>query len=195
MKKIAIKDLVKKLSDINAGLIQDIHASFSDLSEAQLNWQPNERTWSIAQSIEHLNAYFRYYIPVFKGKIANSRFREPIEYFSSSPLGVAAYRQVKLGKVKNVKRKLKSPKEYNPIVNAALTTEHSLTEFLEHEKQFIAVIEEAGTINIRKTKCPLSLRPVVKLNLGDALIFITYHCERHIQQAKNVMALKSFPKT
>ncbi|MCH2234303.1 MAG: DinB family protein [Crocinitomicaceae bacterium] len=194
MKRIALSDLKEKLKSMSALSAQDVRDNFSNLSKTQLEWQPNDKSWSIGQCLEHLNAYFRYYLPVFKGKISNSRFREPVDYFNSSPLGVAVYRSVKLGKVKNVKRKLKSPKEYNPLVNEALMTDNAVAEFLEHQLAFDDVIEEATQINLRKTKCPLSLRPVVKLNLGDALVYMSYHIERHIEQAKKVKNLSGFPK-
>lgn len=172
----------------------DVADTIAALSPEQLNFQPNERTWSVAQCLAHLNAYYRYYIPVFRGKISNTRFHDPSEYFSSSPLGIAVYRSVKLGKVKNIKRKLKSAKDYNPLINHSLSLENVVQEYLDHVKDFKTVLQEGKEVNLRKTKCPLSLRPVVKLNLGDAFIFITYHNERHIEQMKRLIGLSRFPK-
>lgn len=172
----------------------DVAGPIAALSPEQLNFQPNERTWSVAQCLAHLNAYYRYYIPVFRGKISNTRFHDPSDYFSSSPLGIAVYRSVKLGKVKNIKRKLKSAKDYNPLINNSLSLENVVEEYLDHVKDFKTVLQEGTQVNLRKTKCPLSLRPVVKLNLGDAFIFITYHNERHIEQMKRVIGLSRFPK-
>ncbi len=108
---------------------------------------------------------------------------------------MAVYRSVKLGKLKNVKRKLKTTKDYNPLINTSLSLDNVVSEYVEHIKEFKEVLKEGMKINLRKTKCPLSLRPVVKLNLGDALIFTAYHNERHIEQMKNVIALPSFPKS
>lgn len=185
---------MRKLNSVLEGCAADVREEFSGLSEEQLNWQPNERTWSVAQCLAHLNAYFRYYIPVFRGKISNTRFKEPTEFFSSSPLGVAVYRSVKLGKVKNVKRKLKSTKDYNPLINTSLSLENVVQEYLEHIADFKDVLAEGATINLRKTKCPLSLRPVVKLDLGDAFIFTAFHNERHVEQMKRVIESSRFPK-
>lgn len=188
MKRIPVDVLIKKLSILTVGLSREVNENFADLTQEQLHWQPNEKSWSIAQCLEHLNAYYRYYIPVLKGKIANTRFNEPIELFTSSPMGRAVYRSVKLGKVYNVKRVLKSRKEYNPIINSSLKSEHPIEEYLKFQEQFVEVLKASEKVDLRKTKCPLSLRPVVKLNLGDALTFMTYHNERHIYQAKRVLA-------
>lgn len=194
MKKIAVPVLIRKLTEITEQCGDAVKTNFAELSEEQLHWQPNERSWSIAQCLAHLNAYYRYYTPVFRGKISNTRFTEPTEYFSSSPLGIAVYRSVKLGKVKNVKRKLKSTKDYNPLVNKSLSLENVVNEYLEHIEDFKGLLKEGMGINLRKTKCPLSLRPVVKLNLGDAFIFTAYHNERHIEQMKGVAKAAGFPK-
>ena len=187
MKKTAVDIVLKRLSILTSGLITEVQENIATRSSEDLNKQPYERSWSAAQCLEHLNAYYRYYIPVFRGKIQNTRFTDPSDYFISSPLGRAVYRSVKLGKVKNVKRKLKSPKDYNPLVNASLSTENSVNEYLDHAKDFIQLLKEVEKVDLRKTKVPLSLRPVVKLNLGDALLFMVYHNERHIYQAKRAL--------
>ena len=187
MKRILVNSIVEKLTNLTNGCSEEVSKNLSEKDLVTLNAQPNERSWSALQCIEHLNAYYRYYIPVIRGKITNSRFVEPSDYFTSSPLGRAVYRSAKLGKVHNVKRSLKSPKDYNPLVNLSLSTENSITEYLNHNKDFLTLIEEATKIDMRKTKVPLSLRPVVKLNIGDALLFLAYHNERHIFQAKKAL--------
>ncbi len=189
MKKTQVDILLNRLSALTQSFYAEVENNIAGFSEDELNTQLNERSWSAAQCIEHLNAYFRYYIPVFRGKMMNTRFTDPSDYFISSPLGRAVYRSVKLGKVKNVKRKLKSPKDYNPLVNKSLSTENTIKEYLEHCKDFIVLLKEVESVDLRKTKVPLSLRPVVKLNLGDALLFMVYHNERHIYQAKRVLEL------
>lgn len=193
MKRVPVDILMRRLNAIFESCAQDVEQVVKPLSREQLNWQPNDRTWSVAQCLAHLNAYYRYYIPVFRGKISNTRFKDPVDQFTSSPLGVAAYRSVKLGKVKNVKRKLKSMKEYNPLVNPSLLTDDVVEEYLGHVADFKAVLKEGEAVNLRKTKCPLALRPVVKLNLGDAFIFTAYHNERHVEQMKRVMRQSGFP--
>jgi hypothetical protein len=189
MKRISTDVLIKKLSILTASMSTEVKEKFSDLTVEQLNWQPNDKTWSIANCLEHLNAFYRYYIPVLNGKIANTRFNEPIEHFTSSPMGRAVYRSVKLGKVHNVKRLLKSRKEYNPLVNSSLQSENVIEDYLGFQEQFVELVKASQTIDFRKTKCPLSLRPVVKLNLGDALIYMAYHNERHIYQAKSILKM------
>lgn len=194
MKRVAVPTLMRKLALLVESCSETVNTEFAHLRKEQLDWQPNEKSWSISQCLAHLNAYYRYYIPVFRGKISNTRFKDPQEFFSSSPLGIAVSSSVMLGKVKNVKRKLKSTKEYNPLINTTLSLENVIQEYAVHVQEFKAVLKESATINLRKTKCPLSLRPVVKLNMGDAFIFTAYHNERHIEQMKRILAMPKFPK-
>lgn len=176
-------------------LTEDVNKNFSNLTPEQLFWKPNERSWSIAQCLAHLNAYYSFYLPVFKERIKNTRFRTPGEYFVSSPLGTATILSVKLGKLKNVKRRLKAAKDYNPLVNASLKTENAVQDFLNYQDDMLKVISESRFINVRKAKCSLAVTTVVKLRLGDAFQFVVYHNERHVEQAKNLIKMPGFPKS
>lgn len=195
MKKIKSEVLLKHLSSLTNKLSEEVRKEFGDLSEDQLYWQPDNYSWSIGQCLTHLNAYYRYYVPVFTERVQNSRFQDAAEFFQSSPLGNSTYMMVKLGKVKNVKRKLKSPKDYNPLINKNLGSENPIEEFLKFQKELGQIFEDAKKINLRKTKTSFSIRPIVKLRIGDAFQYIVYHCERHIEQAKKVKALPNFPKS
>lgn len=193
MRKIKSNDLLDKLSYISKKLIDEVRQDFEGLTDEQLQWKPDKTSWSIAQCFAHLNAFHTFYVPAFEERIKNSRFQDPEESFQSSPLGNSTYIKVKLGKLKNVKRKLKSPKDYNPLVNENLNTEGVIPQFLDFQNQLIATIEGARGINIRKTKMSFTKRPIVKLRVGDAFQYIVYHCERHVEQAKKVKANRKFP--
>jgi len=193
IKKIPVKELIDRLVGMSQALSDEVVREFGSLSLSQLNWKPSDKSWSISQCLAHLNAFYRYYIPVFNGKISNTRFTTPSTHFMSSPLGYAVSVSIRLGKLKNVKRKLKSAKDYNPVINKSLPTENAYNEYLDHQRSFIDTIIAATRINLRKAKCPLSVRPVVKLNIGDSLIYLVYHNERHVEQAKRVKRLPNFP--
>jgi hypothetical protein len=186
--------IINYLIALSERVKSEAEQEFSGLTEEQLFWQPSSGSWSIGQCLAHLNAFHRFYVPVFSERIKNSRFQEPTDYFQSSPLGNSNYLRVKLGKLKNVKRKLKSPKDYNPLVNKNLKTENVVEDFFKYQDRLLEVLESARNINIRKTKTSFSVRPIIKLRLGDAFQYIVYHCERHIEQAKKIKENPKFPK-
>lgn len=195
MKKRNTEEMITELIDLCHRLNKIVKNEFSPLTEEQLFWSPDKSSWSIAQCLAHLNAFHRFYVPVFVERVKNTRFQEPDEYFQSSPLGQSTFAKVKLGKLKNVKRKLKSPKDYNPLINKNLKTDNLLKDFLKYQERLIETLEKSRSINIKKTKTSFTVRPIVKLRLGDAFLYIVYHCERHIEQARKVMKNPNFPKS
>ena len=63
-----------------------------------------------------------------------------------------------------------------------------------NEHELLEIIEKAEKVNLRKVKIPLSISKIIRFRLGDALMYVIYHNERHMQQALNVLANPNFPK-
>jgi hypothetical protein len=187
-------ELRTTLSEITNKNIQQATSWMSKLSENQLNWRPNPGIWSISEVLAHLNSYAKYYHPAIQRKIEITRFRTARFDFVSSPLGRSAWKSMKLGRLNNVKRKFNAPKGHNPTIDANLVTGKDVEEFVTQQKELLQIIDNSQEVNVRKVKVPISISKIVRLRLGDALLFITYHNERHIQQILNLKSHKNFPK-
>lgn len=185
--------LFNELEIITNDCISQTTKKFSKLSENQLTWRPNEQTWSIIEIFAHLNEYSNYYHPTFLKKIDITRFREPKLNFISSPLGKSAWKSMKLGNAKNVKRKFRAAKLYNPTVVPSIVKLTAVSDFIQSQHEFLEILEKSKAINVRKTKVGISISKIIRLRFGDALLFVTYHNERHVQQAVNLMNLRNFP--
>ena len=101
---------------------------------------------------------------------------------------------MKLGRAKNIKRKFKAPKNYNPTHEKTLIAAEAVELFISSQNQLLDILESAKTVNLRKVKVPISISKIVRLRLGDALMFVVYHNERHVQQAHNLISHPKFPK-
>ena len=101
---------------------------------------------------------------------------------------------MKLGNAKNVKRKFKSPKTSNPTIDISLLTGNEVSDLEKGQTELLSIIESAEEVNLRKVKVPISISKIIRFRLGDALLFVAYHNERHMQQALNVMTHPNFPK-
>jgi len=174
--------------------IQVLKQRINGLSDKQLQWKPNESAWNIMEITAHLNEYARFYHEAFLRRIEKTRFREPRENFVSSPLGRSAWMSMKLGNAKNVKRKFNSPKSYNPTIAPELVKADGLETLVKGQRELLQILELAATVNIRKVKVPISISKIIRLRLGDGLLFVAYHNERHVQQALNLMKSPQFPK-
>ena len=186
--------VLSEVRSITERNIQVLKQRLGGLSEKQLNWKPNEYTWSILEITAHLNEYARFYHEAFQRRIEKTRFREPRENFVSSPLGRSAWMSMKLGNAKNVKRKFNSPKSYNPTIVPELTKADGLETLMKGQRELLQILELAATVNIRKVKVPISISKIIRLRLGDGLLFVAYHNERHMQQALNLLKSPQFPK-
>lgn len=195
MKKgFEINELFNELGDITQSGIAFVKKRMAKLNDNQLNWKPNKQTWSLNEIIAHLNSYANYYHPVFQTKIKNTKFKTAKEKFVPSPLGRSAWKSMKLGRANNIKRKFKAPKPYNPTFNKELVKGDEVDRFLEEQEKFMGILKMAQEVNLKKVKVPISISKIIRLRLGDALLFVTYHNERHIQQAANLLEHRGFPK-
>lgn len=189
-----VLDLLDDLKKITQENINSVEKATKKLSEKQLSWRPNPGIWSVSEILAHLNAYSKYYHPVFLAKMESTRFNNTKETFVSSPLGRSAWRSMKLGKQKNIKRKFNAPKNYNPEINPELIQGDETETFLKGQEELKTIIEKAKEVNLKKVKVPISISKIVRLRLGDALKFVIYHNERHVEQLIKLRAHVNFPK-
>ncbi|MDA9275041.1 DinB family protein [Crocinitomicaceae bacterium] len=192
--KMTTSELIKTVSNITLENIDTINKLVGNLNEDQLKWRPDQGFWNISEVLSHLNEYSRYYQPTFKKKISSTRFTSTKEAFLSSPLGRSAWKSMKLGNAKNIKRKFKAQKGYNPSIDSSLLTGREFEDFIKHQIDLQSIIELAQTVNMKRVKIPISISKIVRLRLGDALLFVVYHNERHVQQIANLVNHPNFPK-
>jgi len=187
-------DLIQILTNITQENTDNVKKFTAKLSDDQMKWRPNPGIWNVGEVLAHLNEYASYYHPTISSKIKTTRFTSTKEEFMSSPLGRSAWKSMKLGKAKNVKRKFRAPKGQNPTLSPELVKGTEIDDFLGHQTDMLALIEEAQTVNLRRVKIPISISKIVRLRLGDALLFVVYHNQRHVQQLINLVTHKNFPK-
>ncbi len=188
------QELVTELKTITQSNLNIIRKKMGHLSDSQRTWKQNEMTWNINEIFAHLNEYARYYHSTFLKKIEKTKFRTPRTIFISSPLGRSAWQSMKLGNAKNVKRKFASQKSYNTTYEKSLLTGNEIKEFEVRQEELLTLIDKAQTVNLRKVKVPIAISKIIRFRLGDALLFVAYHNQRHVQQALNVLANPKFPK-
>jgi uncharacterized damage-inducible protein DinB len=187
-------DLIKTLTNITQENTDNVNKFTTKLSDDQMKWRPNPGIWSVGEVLAHLNEYAVYYHPTFLRKIETTRFTSTKEDFLSSPLGRSAWKSMKLGNARNVKRKFKAPKGQNPTLDPTLVNGNERNTFLGHQDEMTQIIGRAQTVNLRRVKIPISISKIVRLRLGDALLFVVYHNQRHVQQIINLVKHKNFPK-
>jgi|694.fasta_scaffold33216_5 hypothetical protein len=194
MQTVDTQILLNELKQINASCLRFVEDKLQDLSDQQLKWKPNAKSWSILEVFAHLNAHAHYYQNIIHKKIIEHKGTEPSAIFVSSPLGRATWRLVQLGKMRNIKRRVKSARVFNPEYFGLDIERQEMQVFLEYLKGMVQILAEAEQVNLRKIKLPMAVSKFVYLRLGDALMFHVYHNDRHVEQINQLLNHKKFPK-
>jgi len=155
---------------------------FRQLTPRQLNWKPNEQTWSIAQNIDHLITINETYYPVLQsakeGKQTlpfTSKIGFIVNYFGNSILkSVSADR----------KRKMTTFPIWEPSVSEI--PEHILASFSTHQEDLKRVIAESEELLHKGTVITSPANKNIVYKLDTAFEIIVTHEERHFEQAREV---------
>ena len=176
---------------VNANAIADeIQTGFSGLSVEQLNWKPNDTSWSIAQCVEHLiitnNLYFQNIQKVADGTHSNNIF----SMIPVIPLITGSLMKKLLGP--DSFKKVKTFAMFKP--SQSDISDDVLEKFAENQYRFINLMEQTKNLDVRKIKVAEPIGSAVNLRLVDAFEVLVVHEKRHLLQAKRVLGTAGFPK-
>jgi hypothetical protein len=148
--------------------------------------QPAQDKWSVAQVVEHLNSYNRYYLAHMEAAIKKAN-KGTAATFSPGWFGAyftkMMYSNVAAGEISN---KMKAPKDHRPMPQT--DSNKAINEFLQGEAKLLELLALARQYNISKVRVPISISRLIKLSLGDTFNFLIAHQMRHFLQIKNTLA-------
>jgi len=144
-----------------------------------LERMPGAERWSVAQVLEHLNIYARYYGGVIENKL-HLHQTTAADNFTSGWLGNYFTRIMEPGEDGTVKRKMKSPANARPRTKP--DSGEMLSEFLQHQHQLLNLLEISRHADLNKIRVPTTLHSFIKLKLGDTFSFLVAHEKRHFIQ-------------
>jgi len=162
--------------------------TFSHLSDIQFNWKSNPESWSAGECISHI---------VKSNDLYLNKIENILSSFSSSQEKDFLYKQSFMGKliVKGVDpayvRKSKTFKVFFP--DASEIHKDIIDEYVQSSKRFIELVGRMRNLDLKRIKLSSPVNKLIRLNLGDPLIIIPKHDERHLNQAERVMSQKEFP--
>ncbi|RYE25436.1 MAG: DinB family protein [Sphingobacteriales bacterium] len=157
------------------------------LENAMLNKQPAFGKWSIAQIIEHLNSYNRYYLPEIKTALQKG-LDEHIAYqeqYSSGWFGDYFTKMMQPKEGGKIANKMNAPKDHQPV--AELDARKVLNEFIARQTDLLQYLQQAHQTSMAKLRVPISISKFIKLKLGDTFRFLIAHQQRHFVQVNNTL--------
>lgn len=157
---------------------QDLQTAiaFKTADAALLNQRPAPGAWSALQCLEHLNLYAAFYIPEIEKTLKSAGSATPV--FKS---GLVGNMLVKMVQPKEYLKKMKTFQDMDPAGKAL--PEDVLEKFITYQQRLLELVNLAKTTNLNQRGVAVTFTSLIKLRQGDALCFMVYHNQRHVQQA------------
>lgn len=182
MKPINSNELINSLqADLRAIILKA--NQLERFSSRELEHEPSPGKWSVAQVLEHMNIYSRYYLDAIEQKLQLNSSQASAE-FKPGWLGNYFTGMMKPSKDNKVHRKMSAPKNAQPSVQP--DSRKMLAEFLAHQHRLLQLLEVCRGTNL-DIRIPTSLTNLIKLKLGDTLRFFIAHEQRHFVQIANTL--------
>lgn len=153
------------------------------IPEAEMLQQPQPGKWSIAQVLEHLNGYNRFYLTEMEKALRGNRVSvAPV--FKSGFIGNYFTNLMQPKEDGTIAKKMSAPAEYNfgPDLDAAKV----LNEFIAGQQKLVMLLDKARNADLGGLKVPISISRFIKLKLGDTFRFVIAHQLRHFIQIDRV---------
>jgi DinB superfamily len=175
------------ISDMDA-VAADVKATFGTLSNDQLNWKPGEKSWSVAQCLDHIIKTNEQFYPEFAELATGTRKNTFWE--SVSPLTGWGGRFL-IKAVSEDSKKAKAPSK--AIVSPSDIDAGIVDKFAEHIEEVNTKIESVADTDRKKTVVTSPFLVIFTYTLDDAYTVLVEHSKRHIRQARRVMEAEGFP--
>ena len=183
MKKFKSEELIDQLEqDIRQIIAAAEHLKTAD--PIKLNYTSKEGTWSVAQTLEHLNLYNRHYLPIIEKSMVHIT-KDLSAWFVPGFWGNYFTRMISPTNVYEIKNKMKTGKAFIP--SKGENVDAVFSEFLQHQNKYLHILEVARRRNLKNIRIPVSISRFIRLKLGDILRFLVAHQQRHMIQARNAL--------
>ncbi|WP_205508808.1 DinB family protein [Longitalea arenae] len=184
MKKVLASSLLETLQADTRQILLRL-AYLKQLPLSRLTQQPAPGRWSVAQVLEHLNTYGRYYLPKVEQAIANSN-TEAAGYFTPGWLGGYFTKSMRPKPDGSIPNKMKTFKAHDPL--PTIDAAKALAEFEQQEIWLLELLKKAQQVDIGRLRIPVSIAPFIKLKMGDVFGFIIAHHQRHFVQIEKIIS-------
>jgi len=183
-----IKDQFQALEERGQSLV-------AGLDDRQMAWSPTEKSWSIAQCLDHLSSVGEAYLEFLQPSIAKAREKGWTGDGVSRP---GWFERWFIGSLEPPpKRRFKAPASTAPAPGLS-GTEVSGTELLARfeklQAKFRDVCASAVDLDINRATIRSPFARILKFRVGAALQVNASHARRHLWQAEKVRKAEAFPE-
>ncbi len=158
------------------------------LSSEALNWRVDDRSWSIAQCLDHLNVANRMYLEAMRPTLAEARRRGRLRRDPAQPGWVERWFVANLEPPP--KRRLPAPKKIIPALRAEKAD--LLAEFHRLHEEMAVLLQASADLDLA-VRFPNPFLPLVRFTVWTGFRVIPTHERRHLFQAEELRKKPGFP--
>ena len=159
--------------------LKEVISVFQNLPEDRLLQPAKDGGWSIAECFAHLNSYADFYLPRIEKAIEKAPSGGESPIFRNGLLGQYF---INMMDPDRSKKKFKAMKKHRPM--DVDDPYRIVSSFIQHLENILRLLNVSKQKNLSKTSVATSISPLLKINAGDALLFVLTHNRRHLVQAK-----------
>ncbi|HEV7349530.1 DinB family protein [Telluribacter sp.] len=188
----AVSDLIEEVTRAHVNILARVNDELERLTEVQKSWKPAADQWSIVECLAHLNLSNTYYIRQIQKKTDDARRVEVNpgdKRFSMSANGKLMLKVLDPASKMKIPAPLSARPRSNPDPNAVFE------RFNELENLFLELVPQTAKLDLEQEKVISPFVSWLKFRVGDVLLFLTAHTQRHVNQAFRVMQAPNFPLT
>ena len=180
------------LPDDLAAILQGLEASDRDaqallaevVGEERFNWRPDERSWSVAQCLDHLNVANRLYAEAMRRAVEAAREKGATR---RGPIRPGAFSRWFIRTMEPPpRRKLPAPRKIVPAARKQLAEVRA--EWSRVQMQVRDLLAQAAPLDLNGTRFVNPFLPLIRFSVGTGFLVIEAHQRRHLLQARQVLA-------
>ncbi len=166
-------------------VLTTVERDFRPLTDAQLRWKPAPNQWSIIECLQHLNLAEQFYIRQIQHHVERIGLvqTEPTDQVLESDRAGRAFRWIV---DPQTTMKFPAPGIIRPRQATDLDVASVLTQFETLQTLLLELLDKAVYLDWNRQKIPSLFGAWLKLRLGDAVLMLVAHTERHLNQAGRV---------
>jgi hypothetical protein len=182
-KLAAATDLQARLTRI----LDTVERQFGSLTDAQLRTKPANGGWSIVECLQHLNLAERYYIRQLQHKVDKLGLVQHNPEDQTLESGWVGRLLLSIVDPKS-KRKFPAPGVVQPRAPSDLDPTAVIAQFVELQTLLRSLLDKAVYLDWNRDKTATLFGSWLKIRVGDMLVMLVAHTERHLAQAMRVKA-------
>ena len=183
------EDVQKLLAALDANTAQAEELVRNLEEDEPFNWRPDEKSWSVAQCLDHLNAASRAYLPPMRAAVERVRRKGAPRRGPLHPGVLGRWFVATLEPPP--KRRLPAPKKIVPAARKGRS--EVMAEWGRLQVEVKALLEEGAGLDLNGTRFVNPFLPLIRFSLATGFQVIEAHERRHLWQAARVKANPLFP--